>query len=117
MRFSLALVALSTLAVPAFAGWNNLAIYNKKIATLQECHDVFNAQTPDWRKRPNFVIRSLPGGREVIAQCLPDGVSELYCDPATNRSAVAVLVDETVPACSGITPKLRVRNVDVLALE
>ncbi|MGF0536775.1 hypothetical protein ACQQ2Q_02190 [Agrobacterium sp. ES01] len=94
----------------------NLFFYEKTIASMAQCHDVYTAHTPDWKSRENFVRRALPGGRELISQCVPDGVSELYCDPGSKLSVVSILVDETVPACHDITPRLTVREVEALHL-
>lgn len=101
-------------AGPAHGAEHNLFFYEARIGSLADCHAIYTAHTPDWTRRENFIRRVLPDGREVISQCVADGVTELHCDAAQGRSVLAVLADETVPVCSALTPGLPVRLVDSL---
>ncbi len=88
--------------------------YEKEIGSMKDCDAIFTATTPDWQNRPEFITRNLSGGRKQVVQCLPDGVVELSCDPQNRHAMAAVLEGETLPACSKITPGIKVRDVDTL---
>lgn len=107
-------ILLFLAGMPVVANAAEPNFYEKEIGSMKDCDAIFTATTPNWKNRPEFITRNLSGGRKQVVQCLPDGVVELYCDPQNRHSMAAVLEGETLPACSKITPGIKVRNVDTL---
>ncbi|PZU86592.1 MAG: hypothetical protein DI528_08945 [Shinella sp.] len=88
--------------------------YEKEVGSMRECEALFTTLVTPFSEHSKLINRDLPGGGKQVVQCMPDGVVELHCDPKKRRAVVAVLEDETLPACRKSTPALTVRNADTL---
>ncbi|GEO84368.1 MULTISPECIES: hypothetical protein [Alphaproteobacteria] len=108
------LILLGLLAAPALALAGEPTFYAKAAKSLSECEKAFSDTTPDFKRRREFIVRRTTDGRERVIQCMPDGVVELFCDPKSGRSVVAVLEGETLPACARLTIGLKVRKEKTL---
>lgn len=108
------LISLGVLALPTLALAGEPTFYQKAASSLSECEKAFSDTTPNFKRRRDFFIRRTTDGRERVIHCLPDGVVELFCDPAANRSIVAVLEGETLPICAKLSMGLKVRKEQTL---
>ncbi len=105
---------LGLFCLPALALAGEPTFYQKAITSLADCERAFSDTTPNFKRRRDFFVRRTTDGRERVINCLPDGVVELYCDPANRRSTIAVLEGETLPICAKISMGLKVRKEESL---
>ena len=101
--FSLSVAVVATFTAFAHA---EPKYFIRDIATLADCHKEYDTLAGGWRHHAWFMRRQLPGGREHVLNCLPDGVEELVCNPATRKLAVAINEGQSQAACRPFTPKL-----------
>lgn len=94
-------VASPALAVPKY--------FIRVIHTLEECRGEYRSLTGKLPEQPGFARARLPGGREHVLNCLPDGVEEFVCNPASGRLVVAIEVGSTEWSCRAYTPDLPIR--------
>ena len=73
--------------------------------SVADCHAQYDTLAPGWHLRRSFIV-SKRGAGEHVVNCMPDGVAEYLCDPASGRFTGATMAGGTLKDCKPFYPHM-----------